>query len=216
MGRAFVSCHNSTVMNKSKGARAAANAPGTDLRVKVASVVIAALLIVLLAIVSPGMAMWWTFIPAMVIACGSHLASTAKAAPDPARVLPIYLVALAWQFLHFAEEYSGQFWIRWPEDVFAAPPMTVEFFIWGNMASYAAFTLGALTLFKGWRVPLLIVWFFAIMGIMGNAIGHPIYALISGDVFFPGTLTSLAYWLIGPALILRLWRSSRSREAVQV
>ncbi|WP_341728982.1 hypothetical protein [Brooklawnia sp.] len=62
------------------------------------------------------------FIPAMVIACGLHLASTAKADPDPARVLPIYLAALAWQFLHFAEEYSGRFWIRWPEDVFGAPP----------------------------------------------------------------------------------------------
>ena len=49
--------------------------------------------------------------------------------------------------------------------------MTVEFFIWGNMGSYAAFTLGALALFKGWRVPLLIVWFFAIMGAMGNAEG---------------------------------------------
>ncbi len=115
------------------------------------------------------------FIPAMVIACGLHLASTAKAAPDPARVLPICLAALAWQFLHFAEEYSGRFWIRWPEDVFGAPPTTVEFFIWGNMGSYAAFTLGALALFKGWRVPLLIVWFFAIMGAMGNAEGSRSY-----------------------------------------
>ncbi|WP_159500054.1 hypothetical protein [Microbacterium sp. 18062] len=88
--------------------------------------------------------------------------------------------------------------------------MSAEFFVWGNMGSYAAFTLGALALYKGWRVPLLIVWFFAIMGVAGNAIGHLIYAVIAGDVWFPGTVTSLAYWVIGPVLILRLWRESRA------
>lgn len=191
------------------------NVPTTSQRVRAtaASILLGTILIVIFAAVSPGSAMWWTFIPAMIIAGSLHLASTARAVPDPERVLPIYLVALAWQFLHFAEEYTGRFWARWPEEIFSAPAMSPEFFIWANMLSYAGFAIGAIALFAGWRVPLLIVWFFTIMGVMGNAIGHPIYALISGDPTFPGTVTSLAYWIIGPVLILRLWQSSRRRRS---
>ncbi|MFW6773308.1 HXXEE domain-containing protein [Nocardioides sp. CPCC 205120] len=174
---------------------------------------VALLLIAVFAVVSPGPAMWWTFIPAMVLACVLHLMSTAVAAPDPAEVLPIYLIALAWQFLHFAEEYLGEFHRRWPEDVFGARPMSVDFFVGGNMAAYAAFTVGALALLAGWRVPLLVVWFFAVMGVLGNAVGHLVYAIVSGDALFPGTLTSLAYWIIGPVLLVRLWRSSRGNRA---
>lgn len=179
-------------------------------QVAAASVVLALILITAFAVVSPGSAMWWTFIPAMVIACVLHLNSTALAAPAPAQVLPIYLLALAWQFLHFAEEYVSGFYVRWPQDVFQAPPMSVDFFVWGNMGSYAAFTIGALALYRGWRVPMLIVWFFAIMGVAGNAIGHVVYAIVAGDPWFPGMITSLMYWVIGPILIIRLWRSSRA------
>jgi hypothetical protein len=183
------------------------------LRRAAASVMIASALIVTFAVVSPGPAMWWTFIPAMVIACGLHLASTARTAPDPARVLPVYIVALAWQFLHFAEEFMNGFYRRWPKEVFASAPMSVNLFVWGNMVSYAAFCVGALALYRRWRVPLLIVWFFAIMGVAGNAIGHAVYAMISGDILFPGTITAFAYWIIGPVLIRSLWRSSRSPGA---
>lgn len=180
------------------------------LRVAVPSVAIAAVLIVCFAWVSPGSAMWWTFIPAMVIALGLHLASTARRAPDPARVLPIYLVAFAWQFLHFAEEFTGGFWIRWPLDVFGAFPMDLTFFVWGNMASYAAFAMGALAIYRGWRIPLLIAWFFAIMGTIGDGIGHVVYAIVTADPLFPGTITGIGYLVIGPILVARMWRASRS------
>jgi hypothetical protein len=178
-------------------------------RTSAASVIAASALIVTFAIVSPGPAMWLTFIPAMVIACGLHLASTARTAPDPSRVLPIYLVALAWQFLHFGEEFINGFYRRWPEEIFHASPMSVNFFVVGNMVSYAAFSVGALALYRRWRLPLLIVWFFAIMGVAGNAIGHAVYALTTGDILFPGTITAFAYWIIGPLLIRSLWQSSR-------
>jgi hypothetical protein len=65
-------------------------------------------------------------------------------------------------------------------------------------------------------VPLLIVWFFAIMGVAGNAIGHLVYAMITRDILFPGTITALAYWIIGPFLIKSLWQSSRSSPAFPV
>ncbi|KUH82190.1 MULTISPECIES: hypothetical protein [unclassified Mycobacterium] len=153
--------------------------------------------------------MWWTFIPCMVIAYCCHLASTARHAADPARILPIYLIALAWQFLHFADEFQGGFYRRWPEDIFGARSMSTEFFVWGNMASYAVFALAGLAMYLRLprRVPMLIVWFFAVMGVMGNAISHTLYCFITGDLGFPGFWTSLAYWIIGPVLIYRLWTS---------
>lgn len=170
----------------------------------VAAGVIAAALITLFAWLSPGSALWWTFIPAMALAYPAHLATTNRRLPDPAKVLPIYLVGMAWQFLHFGEEFMNGFNRRWPTEVFGAQAMSLNKFVWINMISYAAFTIGALAIYKGWRVPLLIAWFFALMGAMGNAIGHPIYDLVSGDLTFPGIVTSLGYWVIGPILVYRL------------
>lgn len=174
--------------------------------------VLAVGLITVFAAISPGAAMWWTFIPAMVIAYACHLATSARIAPDPARVLPVYLIAVGWQFMHFAEEFMNGFYRRWPEDVFGAPAMSVEFFVWGNMISYTAFAIGALALYKGWRVPVLIAWFFAVQGAIGNAVGHLVYSIVSGDVGFPGFYTSLGYWIIGPVLIYRLWSSTRTPD----
>ncbi|NJP91435.1 HXXEE domain-containing protein [Nonomuraea sp. FMUSA5-5] len=177
-------------------------------RPTVAAGVLAAALIVLFAYLSPGLALWLTFIPAMVIAYACHLATTNRRLPDPARVLPVYLVGLAWQFLHFGEEFMNGFNRRWPTEVFGAQAMTLDLFVWINMISYAAFAMGALAIYRGWRVPLLIAWFFAIMGAMGNAIGHPVYDLVSGDLAFPGIVTSLGYWIIGPVLVHRLWTAA--------
>ncbi|MFF0772990.1 hypothetical protein ACFYUK_29155 [Nonomuraea wenchangensis] len=182
-------------------------------RSSVAAGVLAAALIALFAYLSPGLALWLTFIPAMVIAYGCHLATTDRRPPDPSRVLPIYLVGLAWQFLHFGEEFMNGFNGRWPTEVFGAPAMSLPLFVWINMVSYAAFAVGALAIYRGWRVPLLIAWFFAIMGAMGNAIGHPVYDLVSGDLAFPGIVTSLGYWIIGPVLVHRLWTAALPRPS---
>lgn len=161
--------------------------------------------------------MWWTFIPCMVIAYVCHLASTARHAPDPKRVLPIYLFALAWQFVHFADEYQGGFYRRWTEDIFGAPAMSAEFFVWANMLSYSLFVMGGLAMYARLpiRVPMLMVWFVTIMGVMGNAISHALYSLISGDLGFPGFYTSLAYWIVGPILIYRLWSSRTPQPRTQ-
>ncbi|SCL52516.1 hypothetical protein [Micromonospora chersina] len=175
----------------------------------VAAGVVALALICLFAWLSPGLALWLTFIPAMVLAYLAHLATTNRRAPDPAKVLPIYLLAFAWQFVHFAEEFTAGFNRRWPTEVFGADPMSLTMFVWINMISYAAFAVGGIAIYRGWRVPLLITWFFAVMGAMGNAVGHLVYDAVSGDLGFPGFYTSLGYWVIGPILIRRLWTSVR-------
>jgi hypothetical protein len=160
----------------------------------------------LFAKLSPGRSLKATFIPAMGAAYGCHLLTTNRAAPDPDRVLPLYLVALATQFLHLTEEFSTEFYRRWPEEIFHAPPMSPKKHVAINMVSYAAFTLGALGIFRRARAAMLIVWFFTLMGVVGNAIQHPLYAAkVKG--YFPGLYTSLVYWPLGPALVKRLWEA---------
>ncbi|NBE98108.1 HXXEE domain-containing protein [Nonomuraea sp. KC401] len=183
---------------------------------------LAGVLITVFALISAGAAMWWTFIPAMVIAYGCHLATTNRRPYDPDRILPIYSAALAWQFLHFAEEFMGGFYPRWTAEIFDAAPRAFpslgidhqDLFVWLNMIPYAAFVLCGLAMHKGLRVPMLIVWFFAIMGVMGNAISHALYALISGDLGFPGIVTSLPYWVLGPLLIRALAAGVRRQSTI--
>jgi hypothetical protein len=51
---------------------------------------------------------------------------------------------------------------------------------------------------------MIIVWFFAIGGVIGNAIWHPLLSLRVGG-YFPGLYTSFAYLIVGPILLKRLW-----------
>lgn len=161
------------------------------------------------AYASHGPSLTVTFVPAMALSYGLYLSRTARRPmPDPDRVLPLYLAALAVQFLHFAEEYITGFNVLWPA-LFGATPYAAGTFVAFNMAAYTAFILGALALYRGVRPPMLLVWFFAVMGVMGNAVLHPIYCLVVGG-YFPGLWTSLAYLVLGPLLLRRLWASQAS------
>jgi hypothetical protein len=163
---------------------------------------------------SHGLSLIVTFVPTMILAYLCHLRTTARRMPDPDRILPLYLVALATQFLHFSEEFSTGFYERWPVEIFRARPYSARWFVLINMVSYVVFTLGAVGLLQRWRLPMLAVWFFTIMGVLGNAVQHPLYALkVRG--YFPGLYTSLVYWLIGPLLFRCLWEqpSTQAQES---
>ena len=150
-----------------------------------------------------GKPFWWTFVPAMVLAVPAYFLTSFRHMPAPAAVLPIYLVALAVQFLHMGEEFATGFYWRWPEQIFHSPPMTETQHVVINMVSYAVFVVGALGIWYGVRWLMIIVWFVTLMGVVGNAIQHPIYCLkVKG--YFPGIYTSLAYWIVGPILLVRL------------
>ena len=161
--------------------------------------------------VSHGNTLRYTFVPAMGLSYLCHMASTAKQAPDPKEVLPLYQVALASQFLHFTEEFATGFYRRWPEEIFHTEPYDLNTFVAINMVSYAAFTLAGLAMAKGVRPLLLIAWFFMLMGVLDNAIQHPIYALkVRG--YFPGLYSSSLYWVLGPMLVRRLWAARRPTD----
>ncbi len=152
---------------------------------------------------SHGLSLIVTFVPTMVLSYVMHQRTTARRLPSPDRVVPLYLVALAIQFLHFSEEFVTGFYERWPVEMFKAKPYSLRTWILINTISYAVFTAAVVGLYRGIRTALLPVWFFTIMGVIGNAIQHPLYCLkVRG--YFPGFWTSLAYWVLGPLLYRRL------------
>lgn len=151
----------------------------------------------------------YIFVPAMVVAFVCYLRTSYREMPNVERVLPIYLIALAIQFLHFTEEYLYGFHVRVSETMTGWPPFDNNVFVAFNMIAYCLFLLSGVGMYKGMKFPMIIVWFFTIAAVLGNAILHPLLALRVGG-YFPGLYTSLAYWILGPILLMRLW----NRESV--
>jgi hypothetical protein len=143
-----------------------------------------------------------SFVPAMVVAFVCYLRTSYREMPKAERVLPIYLLALAIQFVHFTEEYVYGFQFRVTEIMAGMPPFNVNVFVAFNMIAYCLFLLGGLGMYKGLKFSMIIVWFFAI-AFMGNAVWHLLLTLRVGG-YFPGLYTSLPGWIVGPLLLRRL------------
>jgi hypothetical protein len=163
--------------------------------------VIVLIAIAIFSLVHP--AQRFSFIPAIILAFVCYLRTSYRAMPNVKRVLPIYLIALAFQFLHFTEEYIYGFHLRVAEITVGMPPFDVNVFVAFNMIAYSLFLLGGLGMYKGMKFPMIIVWFFAIC-VLGNAIWHLLLTLKIGG-YFPGLFTSFAGWILGPILLRRLW-----------
>ena len=145
----------------------------------------------------------FSFAPAMVVAFVCYLRTSYRQMPKAERVLPVYLIALAIQFLHFTEEYVYGFHQRVTEIMAGMPPFDVNVFVAFNMIAYCLFLLAGLGMYKGMKFSMVLVWFFAIV-VLGNAIWHAALALKVGG-YFPGLYTSFAGWIVGPVLLKRLW-----------
>lgn len=57
--------------------------------------------------------------------------------------------------------------------------------------------------------------FFAVYGVVGNAITHTAWTLLKGG-YFPGLVTSLGYWVLGPLLLARLGLNRRELSVLIV
>lgn len=168
----------------------------------------------LIAIISIGIfflvhpAQRFSFVPAMALAFVCYLRTSYREMPKVERVLPVYLIALAVQFLHFTEEYVYDFQSRVTEIMAGMPPFNVNVFVAFNMIVYCLFLLAGLGMYKGLKLPMIIVWFFAIC-VLGNAAWHLLLTIRVGG-YFPGLYTSFAGWILGPILLKELW----GRESV--
>jgi hypothetical protein len=158
---------------------------------------IAVISIVIFFLVHP--AQRFSFVPVMIVAFVCYLRTSYREMPKAERVLPVYLVALAIQFLHFTEGYVYGFHQRVTEIMAGMPPFNVNVFVAFNMIAYSLFLLAGVGMYKGMKFPMILVWFFAVV-FLGNAIWHLLLTLRAGG-YFPGLYTSLAGWVLGPVLL---------------
>lgn len=125
---------------------------------------------------------------------------TAASHSDRRRAVAIFVLLLAFQAMHAAEEYATGFHEQFPAALGLAP-WPAAFFVTFNLTCLAVWAIAVVGLRSGYRPAFFPVWFLAIAG-MANGIGHPLLAIRTGG-YFPGLLTSP---LVGVGGIL-LWRS---------
>jgi hypothetical protein len=165
---------------------------------------------------SHGNTLKYTFVPSMAAAWAMYMVTYRKRMPDPKRVTAFYLLALAWQLVHFVEENSTGFRYRWPVEIFGAKPYGDRQYVAINALSYAIFIAGGVALMKKRPEFSLPAIFFAIMGVMYNGVQHPIYSYMVKS-YFPGLFTGIVDLVIGPLLLRRMFdMSERSSSMAEV
>lgn len=171
----------------------------------IAGTLLATAMVGLFTLGSPGLALIVTFVPGTIAAWLTflHLTRTARPIPSPERILPVFGIALAIQFLHFAEEFTTGFQTQFGP-LYGGSVIPDSIFVGFNMAAYAVFLLASGGVaFMRQRALLIPVLFFAIYGVVGNAVSHMTWTILKG-AYFPGFATSLAYWVLGPILLSRI------------
>ncbi len=163
----------------------------------------AAAAIIVFTRMSHGKTLRYTFVPTMAASWVLYMFTLRKRMPEPENVTPLYLLTLAWQFVHFLEEFHTGFNYRWPREIFHTRPYGDKQFVTINLVSYALFLGGAIGLMLRVRELSIPAIFFAVMGVMFNGVQHPIYCwMVRG--YFPGLWSSLADLVLGPMLLKRL------------
>lgn len=119
--------------------------------------------------------------------------------PATNKILPLYLLALSVQMLHFAEEYVTGFVVALPA-LFGQEPYPEDYWLIFNMAAYSFFILGAIVLFRQITELAIIPLFFIIVGVILNGLAH-IGITLYTMAYFPGMYTALIYLIIGPLFI---------------
>ncbi|MEM8571848.1 MAG: hypothetical protein AAGG56_13225 [Pseudomonadota bacterium] len=130
-------------------------------------------------------------------------------------VLPVYFTALAVYCIHFAEQFTMGFAEEMPRLYGAAAYSADEFVVYA-MVCAALFVLTSLAVFLRAATFLLVpVLFFSVNSVFGSAFAQTWWSIEVGG-YFPGLLTSLANWILGPVLIALLVGNFRTSAAVIV
>ncbi|RVV99414.1 hypothetical protein EKE94_01625 [Mesobaculum littorinae] len=157
-----------------------------------------------------GQALVSTFVPGLLVTWAIFLWMHLKqvALPDGHGLYPLYFSVLAWQLLHFSEEFMTGFRVQFPA-LFGGSPFSTELFVGINMVSYFLFVMAFIGAFAGGRRFLLVpVLFFVVYGALGNAIAHTYWVIDQGG-YFPGFFTAQLYWVLGILLVARIGGSWR-------
>jgi hypothetical protein len=188
-----------------------------DRRSFAAGSVVAALMALALLGLAPGRALAVTLLPGLFLSwlafAWMHLAKVEV--PPAGEVLPVFFTTLAVQLLHFAEEFATGFDSRFPA-LFGTPAFTPELFVVATMAAGALATLTCLCVYLRAATFLMVpVLFFAIQLSFADAVAHTWWSL-GHQGYFPGQITALAFWLLGPLLVVTLLGSLRAGTTVMI
>lgn len=156
------------------------------------------------------------FTTAAVIAYVAWLLTTYKRPADPQRVLPLYLLALAFQIIHTTEEYLADFPAELAELFRIAEPANRNVFAVAIMGGAA--TMWVLTGFGLLcRNPFAnyLLWFFVIGPGLVNSVAHLAFPIIARTVYFPGLITVLLPTIVSILVIRRLLSSGTKAENTQ-
>jgi hypothetical protein len=156
-------------------------------------------------LLSSGLSLIVTFVPGIVFAWLTYvwLYVTKTKLPNASEFLPVFFVALAVQFIHFAEEFSTGFRTAFPL-LYGGTPYSDDLFVTFNMIAYFMFTMTCILAFTKSHWFLLVPsLFFIVYGAIGNAISHTWWSLYLQG-YFPGLVTAQVYWIVGPLVLYRL------------
>jgi hypothetical protein len=166
--------------------------------------------------ISAILALWFTanflpivyvFIPGVLISMVFYFRTAYFKAPYPDKLLPLYLLALGIQMLHFAEEYLTHFNVKVAQ-LFGHDPYPLDALLAFNMVAYFFFILGGIILYKMIRELMFIPLSFILLGVVFNGVVHLATAIYSGG-YFPGLYTGLIYLVLGPMLLRTVWKETR-------
>ncbi|UCH66735.1 MAG: HXXEE domain-containing protein [Ignavibacterium sp.] len=120
-----------------------------------------------------------------------------------------FLVGIAFQCLHFTEEFITRLYERLPQ-LLGMQVWSKEFFVAFNLSWIFIWSLSAVGLKNQFRPAYIPVWFFAIM-MTANGIIHPLLAVAVGG-YFPGLITSPIVGILGILILDRLLKMTRQES----
>jgi Protein of unknown function with HXXEE motif len=123
--------------------------------------------------------------------------------------LPLYLIGIGVQCLHFGEEYLTDFQQKFP--ALFGYNWTVQRFVVFNLVWLGVFLLAAIGMWRKVTLAYLIVLFFAIIGEVANGIAH-LSLSIARRSYFPGTITAPVILIIGIMLTGKLMAKPEDTE----
>lgn len=166
---------------------------------------IAIMMISIFSYMSSGLSLIVTFVPGVILAYIFYFLFCYKSNPKSSEVLPLYILGIGFQLLHFAEEHATGFDIHFGQ-LFGGEPYGHNLFVSFNMISYCMFLIGGYAIYKGFKPLMIIAMFFIAYGMLGNCIGHIWYS-IAVKGYFPGLYTSFLNLPLSIILLRKLWKS---------
>jgi hypothetical protein len=84
---------------------------------------------------SHGNTLRYTFVPTMAVSWFLYMAVLRRKRLAGEEIAPLYFASLAWQLVHFLEEYFTGFHYRWPAEIFRTQPYEDKQFVAINVGS---------------------------------------------------------------------------------